>query len=89
MDLANDFGFAKASGEFDRQAPLLRYVAAINPDATKKAFVEAVVALGYNPDTAAIQFAQSRRESAKCGDFLLQADGSMVENPNYDWRTAA
>lgn len=89
MDLANDFDFATASGEFARQAPLLRYVAAINPGATKVEFVVAAQAKGYHPATATIQFAQSRRMSASWGDMILQADGSMIENPDYNWREAA
>ena len=88
MDLESDFTFAETSGEFSRQAPLLRYVVAINPTITKKQFVASAVSLGYNPDTAAIQFAQSRRCSVSCGDMLLQADGSLIDNPDYDWKTS-
>ncbi len=74
-----DFDFAKASGEFDRIAPLLRYVAAINPQATKREFIVAAVQAGYNPDTAGIQFAQSRRFSLTFGDCSLDAEGRLVE----------
>lgn len=44
-----------------RIAPCLRYLAALNPDLPKKAFVEVAVHFDINPKTAAIQFAQSRR----------------------------
>lgn len=81
MDLAADFAFADESGEFTRQAPLLRYVAAINPDATRLQFVEAAVALGYHPKTAEIQFRQSRRESMELDrdSYTLADDGRMIE----------
>lgn len=83
MDIRADIEFAKASGEFSRQAPLIRYVAAINPDSTKVGFVAALVEAGYHPATAAIQFAQSRRESLSCGDVLALADGRLIDNPNW------
>lgn len=83
MDIRADIEFAKASGEFSRQAPLIRYVAAINPGSTKAGFVAAMVGAGYHPATAAIQFAQSRRESLSCGDVLALADGRLIDNPNW------
>ena len=78
-DIASDFAFARDSGEFDRQAPLLRYVAAINVDLTKADFVKAATAAGFNLNTAAIQFAQSRRFSVSLGDVAMLADGSLIE----------
>ena len=86
MDIAADFEFAETSEEFTRQAPRLRYVAAINPGMAKVEFVAAAVKAGYNKDTAAIQFAQSRQVSISCGDVLLQPDGRLTDNPNYDWK---
>ncbi len=68
MNLQEDFTFAKESGEFSRIAPLLRYVAALNPDATKKEFVSEAVKVGYHPATAAIQFSQSRAFDAAQGE---------------------
>lgn len=58
-----DFRFALADmAPFNfQQSPMLRYVAALNPDLTKKEFVEVAVHFDFNPKTAAIQFAQSRR----------------------------
>lgn len=80
MDIQADFDFAEASGEFSRQAPLLRYVAAINPHVTKLQFIEAAVTAGYHKATAAIQFAQSRRCSVEdFGDCRLLPDGRLEE----------
>lgn len=50
---ASDIQFAEASGDFTSRAPLLRYVAAINPEATVSEFVAAAEFVGYNPNTAA------------------------------------
>ena len=59
--LAADIQFAEASGEFTSRAPLLRYVAAINPEATISEFVVAAETAGYNPNTAATCFYASRK----------------------------
>lgn len=59
--LAADIQFAEASGEFTSRAPLLRYVAAINPEATVSEFVVAAESAGYNPKTAATCFYASRK----------------------------
>lgn len=80
MGIQADFAFAKNSGEFSRQAPLLRYVAAINPQLSKHEFVAAAVAAGYHSATASIQFAQSRRCSVEdFGDCQLLPDGRLEE----------
>lgn len=84
MDIATDFEFAKGDrDELPTTAALLKYVTAINPEATKKEFVAAAVAAGYHPNTAAIQFAQSRVISLSCGDVLLLPDGRLVDNPDF------
>lgn len=59
--LAADIRFAQESGEFTRTAPLLRYVAAINPEATVSEFMAAAEVAGYNPKTAATCFYASRK----------------------------
>lgn len=59
--LAADIQFAEASGEFTSRAPLLRYVAAINPEATVSEFMAAAESAGYNPKTAATCFYASRK----------------------------
>lgn len=51
--------FKSRNGGF--MAPLLRYVAAINPECSKKEFVAAMTKCGVNPNTAAIQFTASRK----------------------------
>lgn len=71
-----DFVFAKE--ENWRQAPTLRYVAAINPELTKKEFVAAAVRAGYLAATAAIQFAQSRKFSLESGEEYLDKEGRLV-----------
>lgn len=69
MDLAADFAFAAESlgpgGEFENTAQLLRYVAAINPEATLAQFVEAAVAAGYKANTSANRFRESRKFDAE------------------------
>lgn len=68
MNLAADFAFAQecrhAAGEFLSDAALLRYVAAINPEATRKEFVAAAVAAGYRANTAGNRFNESRKFDA-------------------------
>lgn len=62
MTLAADFQFAQASGEFGTQAaPLLRYVAAINQNASKAEFVAAAVEAGYPAHAAGARFGESRK----------------------------
>lgn len=73
-----DIKFALECEEFTRIAPMLRYVAAINPDATKKEFIEAAVELNYNPTTAAIQFAQSRKFDCDSYGHVLDKDGRLI-----------
>ena len=56
-----DIRFAEDSGEFGTSAPLLRYVAALNPDATRQQFVDAAESCGYKRNTAANRFRESRK----------------------------
>lgn len=58
--IIEDIRFAEQSGEFDSMAPLLRYVVAINPDASRTEFVEAAVACGYKANSAGNRFRESR-----------------------------
>lgn len=71
MDLAADFEFAAESlgpgGEFKNQAELLRYVAAINPEATLAQFVQAAVAAGYKANSSANRFRETRKFDAEQG----------------------
>ena len=60
-----DFRFAQDSGEFQRLAPMMRYVVCINDGLSKRDFVDTAAHLGYNPKTAAIQYAASRKIDAE------------------------
>jgi hypothetical protein len=83
MDLAADFIFARDSGEFDGprvSGKLVRYVAAINPDATRVEFIAAAVAAGFNANTAACRFLESRKFDMKSDPSLqMLADGRLVD----------
>ena len=80
--IALDIDFARQSPEFfGRLTALLRYVVALNPDATKAEFVKEATTRGYNATTAAIQFAQSRRFDVKEYSMELLADGRLREIP--------
>lgn len=63
--LLDDLKFATESGEFTSNAPLLRYVAAINPEATCTEFVAACVEFGLKANTAANRFRESRKFDAE------------------------
>lgn len=73
--LAADFAFAAQDREeLPRKSHLLRYVAALNSEVTKKEFVAAAVIAGYHPNTAAIQFANSRKVSLSFDEPGLRMD---------------
>lgn len=74
MSLAADFEFARVSGEFRAQAPLLRYVAAINLGASKAEFVAAAVVAGYPAHAAGARFGESRR-------FSLETEPELTQDP--------
>ena len=59
--IASDIVFAEESGEFTSRASLLRYVVALNPDATVSEFVAAAVAAGYLEATARTCYYASRK----------------------------
>jgi hypothetical protein len=63
--LIADYSFCKEDfAEFGyKLCPLLRTVAALNPEATKKEFVAAMVQCGVRKETAAIQWATVRKQS--------------------------
>jgi hypothetical protein len=78
-DAISDFVFAQDCGEFSKIAPMLRYVAGINLHISKKEYVECAIYCGFNPNTAAIQFAQSRKSNVDNGEALFDADGRVTE----------
>lgn len=69
MNLAADFTFARDSGEFRSAAPLLRYVAALNIEASKSEFVDAAVAAGFPSHAAGARFGESR-----CASLSLEPE---------------
>lgn len=75
-----DFAFAAEGDDPDflRQAPRLRYVAAINASLSKKEFVKIAVMCGFHPATAAIQFAQSRKCSLSFDDGTTMDDSGRL-----------
>lgn len=84
MNLAADFAFAEAdenSADLRNEAQILRYVAAINPEATREQFVAAAVAAGYAANSSANRFRESRACSMEmdAAYYDLQKDGRMVE----------
>lgn len=70
FSLAQDIEFAQANtDEFGgRIAPMLRTVASLNQQASKVEFVAACVAAGFHPNTAAKQFAESRKLDSEMGE---------------------
>lgn len=78
--IVDDILFSQQCEEFTQIAPMLRYVAALNPDASKKEFVAAAVEVGYNPTTAAIQFAQSRRFDCDSYGYSMDAEYRLILN---------
>lgn len=78
MDIQADFQFSRE--EFTGLAAQLRYVAALNADLTQAQFVAAAAEAGYNKQTAAIQFRNSRNQwVAHFDDYVLMPDGRLVE----------
>jgi hypothetical protein len=84
--LKDDWEFAMSQPEeFQRPngafavTQVIRYVAALNPDVTKKFFVGVMTELGVNPNTAAIQFAASRKETLTLGEHRLLPDGRLED----------
>ena len=82
--LKSDFDFAlEDTSEFVSKnggwrAPLLRYVAALNPEATSKEFVAAAIKKGFNAATAYIQFQASRKFDLQNNDRVgMEPDGRL------------
>lgn len=81
MSLAEDIEFAEESigGEFPSVASMLRYVAAINPQATRQEFIQACVAAGYKANTAANRFHESRTFDRDNYGMVWDKDGRLHE----------
>lgn len=82
--MINDFEFALQHPEEFKsknggsKSPMLRYVAAMNPEATKKEFVAAMIQCGINASTAAIQFLASRKFDVANNEVTLDAEGRII-----------
>jgi hypothetical protein len=78
--IINDFANERRIGEFVGTGSLLRNVACVNPDATRKEFIAAAVASGFNKHTATIQFAKSRSIDLSFGFCELDSEGRLNYN---------
>lgn len=79
MSIAEDIKFAEQDlgVEFKGVAPMLRYVAAINPQATRQEFIQACVAAGYKANTATNRFYESRKA------WIQDFGGTMDKEGRY------
>ena len=78
--IIDDIKFAQDSGEFQRLASMLRWVAAVNTEASVAEFVAAGLALGMNKATLRIQFWQSRRFDIENYGNTFTADGRLLHD---------
>lgn len=78
MNLTADISFAKTSGEFNTAADLLRYVASLNPSATREQFVKACSEAGYRENSCANRFRESRAFDVVAFGYVLNKDGSLL-----------
>lgn len=81
MSIAEDIKFAEQDlgVEFKGVAPMLRYVAAINPQATRQEFIQACVEAGYKAHTAANRFHESRKAWIQDFGGTMDKDGRYHE----------
>lgn len=76
--IKDDLEFALDHEEFEgSMTKAMRYVAALNPKATRKMFADALAARGLNRSTAVKQFGQSRDHDAKYYGAKVEADGHI------------
>lgn len=83
MSIAEDIKFAQESGEFSSTAPMLRYVAALNPQATRQEFVEACVAAGFRANSSGNRFYESRCFDRDNNGMLFDKEGRFHETDHY------
>lgn len=81
MDIAADIAFHLEQEPGTRIAPMLRTVAALNPQASRAEFVEACVAAGYEAATATRCFSASRAFDTKHYQMVFNTAGRLVEEP--------
>lgn len=80
MSIAEDIKFAKESGEFSSTAPMLRYVAAINPQATRQEFIDACVAAGFRANSSGNRFYESRCFDRDNNGMTVDKEGRLHEH---------
>lgn len=82
MGIVEDIKFAEEAigTEFKGVAPMLRYVAAINHQATRQEFIQACVAAGYRANTAANRFHESRTFDRDNYGLIWDKEGRLHEN---------
>ena len=78
MSITEDTKFAQESGEFSSTAPMLRYVAAINPQATRQEFIEACVVAGFRANSSANRFRESRAFDCTSYGYSVDAEGRLI-----------
>lgn len=79
MDLIADIRFAQENPEeLKNAAQVLRYVAAINPGATRTQFVAACVSCGYRANSSANRFRESRAFDCEAYGYSIDAEGRLV-----------
>jgi hypothetical protein len=79
MNLIADIRFAEESSEELKNATqVLRYVAAVNPQATRQEFVAACVACGYRANSSANRFRESRAVDCASYAYTTHADGRLI-----------
>jgi len=81
MSIAEDIKFAEQDlgVEFKGVAPMLRYVAAINPQATRQEFIQACAEAGYKANTATNRFHESRSFDRDNYDMIWDKEGRLHE----------
>lgn len=81
MNIIADYQFALSSREFDgSMTKALRYVAALNPEASRGEFVAALATVGVHPTTATKQFGLSRQFDAEAYGARFSKDGRALES---------
>lgn len=79
MDLISDIRFAQESPEeLKNAAQVLRYVAALNPEATRAQFIEACAACGYRANSSANRFRESRAFDCEAYGYTIDAEGRLI-----------
>lgn len=78
--IRKDIVFSKGSDEFKTDASLLRTVAALNPKASRKEFVEACVAEGYRANSSQNRFNESRLFDRTNNGATFDADGRATND---------